>query len=173
MFPNLTKDEIAIAGCSMELMNPLCREFLGFEASAQIDKNKKYKVILCDEVGEEVSSKDLKADCICYLNTNHDYRFADDIKQGFENIHYLNVLVRQTKENAIGKDQEHAIFVNTKDQEIVDKLERFLYVMSSSTQESKCLLEMHLWHKSNICRSCQKSYGQNRCRRETQIKRFS
>lgn len=125
MFPNLTKDEIAIAGCSMELMNPLCREFLGFEASAQIDKNKKYKVILCDEVGEEVSSKDLKADCICYLNTDHDYRFADDIKQGFENIHYLNVLVRQTKENAIGKDQEHAIFVNTKDQKIVDKLERF------------------------------------------------
>ena len=125
MFSNLKKEEMALVGCSRELMNPLCREFLGFEADAQIDKNKNYKVILCDEVSKEISNKDLKADCICYLNSDHDYRFADDIKQGFENIHYLNVLVRQTKENPIGKDQEHAIFVNTKDQKIVDKLERF------------------------------------------------
>lgn len=121
VFPDLREDEIGIMGCSMELMNPLCNEFLGFEGTKQIDRNKKYKVILCDEA----STSDLKADCICYLNSDHDYRFADDRKHGFENIHYLNVLVRQTKEDAIGKDQEHAIFVNTEDEEIIEKLERF------------------------------------------------
>lgn len=121
MFPNLKQEEIGITGCSMELMDPLCKEFLGIEGMGQIDRNKKYKVILCDEVRE----KDLKADCICYLNSDHDYRFADDRKQGFENIHYLNVLVRQTKDTAIGKNQESAIFVNTEDKEIVEKLERF------------------------------------------------
>ncbi len=121
LFPNLKKEEIGIVGCSMELMNPLCNEFLGFEGTEKIDPNKKYKVILCDEVNEN----NLKADCICYLNSDHDYRFADGIKQGFENIHYLNVLVKQTKENAAGKNEEHAIFVKTQDEEIIEKLERF------------------------------------------------
>ena len=121
MFPDLKENEIAIVGCSMELMNPLCREFLGFEGSLEINKNKTYKVILCDEAEEN----NLKADCICYLNSDHDYRFADHIKQEFKNIHYLNVLVRRTKDDAIGKNEEHAIFVNTQDQEIIDKLGRF------------------------------------------------
>lgn len=158
MFEDLKEDEIAIVGCSMELMTPLCREFLGFGCSTQIDKDKKYKVILCDEINEN----NLKADCICYLNSDHDYRFADNIKQGFENIHYLNVLVRQTKENAVGKDQEHAIFINTKDQEIVDKLERFfirheffytgveMFVGNASTAQKQYMqiVSEILWRKS-------------------------
>lgn len=121
MFPNLKKDEIGVVGCSMELMNPLCKEFLGFEEITPMDQKKKYKVILCDEV----SQNELEAECICYLNSDQDYRFADTIKQGFENIHYLNVLVRQTKKNAVAKNEEHAIFVNTQDEEIIEKLERF------------------------------------------------
>lgn len=120
MFPDLEQDEIAVKGCSMELMDPLCKEFLGFEANKVIDTNKKYKVILCDEVDEQ----ELRADCICYMNSDHDYRFADDMTKGFENMHYLNVVVRQTKDSAVGKDEEHAIFIYTKDQRIVEKMER-------------------------------------------------
>lgn len=158
IFPDLKKDEIGIVGCSMELMNPLCKEFLGFEGNAQIDKDKKYKVILCDEISE----KDLKADCICYLNSDHDYRFADDIKQGFEHIHYLNVLVRKTKNDAVGKDQEHAIFVNTEHEDIVEKIEQFfirheffhtgveMFVGNASTAQKQYMqiVSEILWRKS-------------------------
>lgn len=158
LFPNLKKEEIGIVGCSMELMNPLCKEFLGFEEIEKINAKKNYKVILCDEADEN----DLKADCICYLNSDHDYRFADDIKQGFEDIHYLNVLVRQTKEHAAGKNEEHAIFVNTKDQKIIDKLERFflrheffytgveMFVGNASTAQKQYMqiVSEILWTKS-------------------------
>lgn len=121
VYKDIKEDEILIKGCSQELMGPLCKEYLGLNVSSEKREEKRYKVIFLDEAQE----KDLDADCICYLNTKDGFEFVDDIVDGFENLHYLSVKIRQTRENATGKREEKAIFIRTKDQEIIHKLENF------------------------------------------------
>lgn len=121
VYKDIKEDEILLQGCSHELMEPLCKEYLGLEVSSEKKEGKHYKVIFSDEAKD----KDLDADCICYLNTKDDFEFMDDLVDGFENLHYLGVKIRQTRENAIGKKEEKAIFIRTRDQEIMDKLENF------------------------------------------------
>lgn len=122
VFPDIKQDEIGVTGCSMETMGPLCKEFLGIRGNSITDWKKKYRVVIMDET----DGKKIDAECICYLNSKNNYQFADSIATGFKNIHYLSVMVRQTKDNAIGKNEEHAIFINTKNEEIIQKTEKIV-----------------------------------------------
>ena len=121
VFEDIEEEEILMEGCSQELMVPICLEYLGFKVSSEKKEGKHYKVIFSDETND----KNLDADCICYLNTKNDFKFVDDIENGFENLNYLSVKVRQTRENAVGNKEEKSIFIRTKDQQIIDKLESF------------------------------------------------
>lgn len=121
VFEDIKEDEILLEGCSQELMDPLCKEYLGFKVTNEKKEGKRYKVIFADEIKD----KNMDADCICYLNTQNNFTFVDGMIDGFENLHYLGIKVRQTKKDAVGKREEKAIFVRTKDQEIIDKLENF------------------------------------------------
>lgn len=126
LFPEIQPEEIGVSGCCMELLNPLCRQFLGFEISKDRGRESIYQIMLVDEIKEH-QDWTLNAKSVCYLNTLWDFRFADGYSDIFEHLFYLNVSVRKRSEAAVGEEKESALFVQTDDKEIAEKLEYFYF----------------------------------------------
>lgn len=122
LFPELKREEIAEAGCLKELLDPLCRDILGFTV-CKAEKDRCYKVILADEVLEKMPDADL----ILYLNTDQDFKFADMDPGVFQRLAFLGVSVKTTSKKSLGKDSECVILADVKNPKIREDMENFCF----------------------------------------------
>lgn len=126
LFPGITAEEIGVFRCNMELLNPLCRQFLGFEVTESEHPGSLVRVLLVDEISEDEEVRE-EARCICYLNTLGDYCFADRRPEVFEKLHYINLSVRKRDETSAAEEMEGALLVETKDQKTGKQLESLYF----------------------------------------------
>lgn len=122
LFPELKREEIAEAGCLKELLDPLCRDILGFTV-CKAEKDRCYKVILADEVREKIPDADL----ILYLNTDQDFKFADMDLGVFQRLAFLGISVKTTSKKSLGKDSECVILADVKNPKIREAMENFCF----------------------------------------------
>lgn len=122
LFPELKREEIAEAGCLKELLDPLCRDILGFTV-CKAEKDRCYKVILADEVREKIPDADL----ILYLNTDQDFKFADMDPGVFQRLAFLGISVKTTSKKSLGKDSECVILADVKNPKIREAMENFCF----------------------------------------------
>lgn len=122
LFPELKREEIAEAGCLKELLDPLCRDILGFTVR-KAEKDRCYKVILADEVREKIPDADL----VLYLNTDQDFKFADMDPGVFQRLDFLGISVKTTSKKSLGKDSECVILADVKNPKIREAMENFCF----------------------------------------------
>lgn len=122
LFPELKREEIAEAGCLKELLDPLCRDILGFTV-CKAEKDRCYKVILADEVREKIPDADL----VLYLNTDQDFKFADMDPGVFQRLAFLGISVKTTSKKSLGKDSECVILADVKNPKIREAMENFCF----------------------------------------------
>lgn len=119
LYPQIGEEEMAVSGCLMEFLTPLCMEILGF-APKEAEDGKVYKMLVMDEIVEN----EWKTETSCYLNTNQDYAFADYRQKHFEDISLLDVSV-ETEEESLGKKQDAFLYIGTNDQKVRQRVEHF------------------------------------------------
>lgn len=122
LYPELKEEEIAAAGCLGELLDPLCRDVLGF-AIPQSEEGRHYKVVLADEITGPVP----EADVVLYLNTAQDFRFADRKPDIFKKMALIGVSVRSISGDSLEKAKDTAVLADAVKEEDREALERFRF----------------------------------------------
>lgn len=122
LFPELKKEETAEAGCLKELLDPLCRDILGFTVD-KAGKDRCCKVIFADKILEKTPDADL----ILYLNTDQDFKFADMDPGVFQRLAFLGVSVKTTSKKSLGKDSECVILADVRNPQIREAAENFCF----------------------------------------------
>ncbi len=122
LFPELKKEEITAAGCLRELLDPLCRDILGFTVP-EAGKQGHYKVVVADEIPDRIP----EADLILYLNTAGDFKFADTDPGVFQRLAFLGVSVKTVSRKSLGKASEAVILAEAGDPEIRKAAENFRF----------------------------------------------
>ncbi|MBS7007254.1 glycosyltransferase family 52 [Anaerostipes sp.] len=110
LFPDLRDGGIGQYGCCMELLKPLCRNYLH---SGITDHNfQRRQILIADDIREDIREQ---AECIIFLNTKQQYQFADSDSDIFKDIEYISVNSEPVSLPGQDKKKESGIFIYSKD----------------------------------------------------------
>lgn len=110
LFQEIGSVSIAQYGCCMELLEPLCRNYLHTDISEHVTEKK--QVLIVDDTRQDIRDK---ADCIIFLNTEQQYRFADPCSGIFQDMEYISVLSEPINSSVRHEKKSSGIFIYTKD----------------------------------------------------------